>query len=153
VNSWLAQTDDNQPNSEAWENLLRDISVIIQDNSDVNFIALEDVSGVRHGKDSRFQSGAQADPLLQLQGAVRMACTIYGIQLRIVRSQSVYAALGCKVPTIPQESDDRRRKRQKIATQAIVKRLLKGTESLSSPDEFDACAHAIACCLGKGVVA
>lgn len=152
-NSWLIQTSKDQPDNESWECLLNGIAVVIAENVGVNFVALEDVSGVRHGKDNRGQSGAQADPLLQLQGAIRMACRIYGVELRIVRTVSVYSALGCQVPQIPGESEEQKKKRQKLATQATVQRLLKGTECCSFPDGFDACAHAISCCLGRGVVA
>jgi hypothetical protein len=115
-------------------------------------IACEEMSGVRHGKDDRSQSGANSDPLLQIQGAVRLACCIYAQELRLIRSQSVNAVLGIKLLRVPGESVYFKTKRQKAATRVVVTRMLAGCEALDE-HQIDACAIAIACSLGKGEVA
>lgn len=111
--------------------------------------AVEEMSGVRHGHDDRASSGAQSDPLLQIQGAIRMACAVYATGLTLIRSQSVNSVLGIKLPRIAGETKHFRKKRQKAATQDAVMRILAGTENLDE-HQYDACAIAIACALGKG---
>jgi hypothetical protein len=111
--------------------------------------AAEEMAGVRHGKDDRGQSGANSDPLLQIQGGIRMACAIYCVDLWLVRSQSVNAALGIVPPRRGTMTDYMRKKWQKAATRTVVNRLLSATESLDE-HQIDACGIAIACALGKG---
>lgn len=150
--SRLIKTKADMPDTDRWTAVLGGIFGAIDENTDVDFVACEEMTGVRRGKDSRGQSGAHSDPLLQVIGAIRMACYSHGLTLRMVRSTSVYAALGCRVPTRPGETEEQKKKRQKLATQTTVRRLISGAESLSI-DETDACAIAIACALGKGVIA
>lgn len=116
-----------------------------------DFLAAEELSGVRHGKDDRSQASSNSDPLLQIQGAIRMACTVYVVELRLVRSQSVNSVLGIKPPRRGAVSDYQRSKAQKAETQAAVMRLLAGAENLDE-HQYDACGIAIAAALGKGVV-
>ena len=71
----------------------------------------------------------------------------------LVRSQSVYAAIGATLKPVRGETRSARKTRQKKATRAAVLRLLKidpGEIERMSSDEFDACAIAIVCALGKG---
>jgi Holliday junction resolvasome RuvABC endonuclease subunit len=148
---WKIKTTPETPDAERWQLILFKLDEIIGGNTDVDFVACEDVTGVRHGKDSRGQSGSQSDPLLQVVGAIRMACFTHGLPLKLVRSTSVYAALGCRVSARSGETEEQKKKRQKLATQTAVQRLISGAESLSI-DETDACAIGIACALGKGVI-
>jgi hypothetical protein len=74
------------------------------------------------------------------------------VDLRLVRTQSVNAALGIKPPRRGTMPDYQRSKAQKAATRAVVTRLLSGAEDLDE-HQIDACGIAIAAALGKGVVA
>jgi hypothetical protein len=116
-----------------------------------DWFAAEELAGVRHGKDDRGSSNANSDPLLQIQGGIRMACAIYCVELRLVRSQSVNSTLGIKPPRRGTMSDYARSKVQKSSTQAAVMRLLAGAENLDE-HQYDACGIAIATALGNGVV-
>lgn len=77
----------------------------------------------------------------------------HSLDFVLVRSQTVYAAIGATISRIPGETRYKRKQRQKAATRAAVLHLLKISASdaaAMSLDEFDACAIAIACALGKG---
>jgi hypothetical protein len=150
--SWYVQTLPTQTDTERWEQLLGEVNVIVHDNIEVDFVVAEDCVGVHHGNRARGTTDSNSENLLQVQGVLRMACEVYGIELRLVRSQSVYAALRCKVPNRPGETSSAHRQRQKLATAVAVRRLLKGTEGFNV-DQLDACAIGISACLGKGKVA
>jgi hypothetical protein len=82
-----------------------------------------------------------------------MQAHVHGLDFVLVRSQTVYSAIGATIKLVRGETRYARKVRQKSATRAAVLRLLKipnDDAARMSPDEFDACAIAIACALGKG---
>lgn len=141
------KTDAEMPDSERWDVIIRELAVAIGFNFD--FVACEEMSGVRHGHDSRGSSNANTDPLLGIQGAVRALCHIYGRKLVLVRSQTSYAACGASLPRMAGETKAKRKTRQKAATRHAATLLFSGAEIVTE-HECDAAVHAAAVAMGKG---
>jgi len=116
----------------------------------VDLVVIEDMRGVRHGKNRERAAGAHDDAVSGIMWAAMALAARRGIPVRLVQPQSSTAAAGArKLTRLPQESDDRFKARRKKETERAVRVLLKCQVEMPV-DCFDAAAHAIAGKLGKG---
>jgi Holliday junction resolvasome RuvABC endonuclease subunit len=116
----------------------------------VDLVVIEDMRGVRHGKNREHAAGAHDDPVLGIMWAAMALAARRGIPVRLVQPQSSTAAVGVrKLVRTPGETEHKFKARRKAETERAVRVLLE--RPIDMPvDCFDAAAHAIAGKIGKG---
>lgn len=145
-------TSPKTPDSYRWALVLDALQEALEDPDCPNVVACEEMTGVRHGHNARGTTSGNADELIEVQGAIRSLARVYEKKLVLVRSLSSYAAMGVKLSAIPNEDSYHRKARLKAATMAAAKLWFSGADDLTE-HEADACIHAGAVRIGKGVIA
>jgi hypothetical protein len=146
------KTTNKMSDRVAWALLHEGLREIFESEASPDTVACEEMCGVRHGHNGRGTSSGSTDELLEVQGAIRSLAYNHGKRLVLVRSLSSYGAMGTLLSGKPGESRAQKSKRQKAANMAAARLWFGGAEELDE-HESDACLHAGAVMLGKGVEA
>jgi Holliday junction resolvasome RuvABC endonuclease subunit len=140
-------TDDSSPGEVCFAAIVERLDAWMVG---VNLVAIEDMRGVRHGKNRERATSSNDDPVAGVMWGAMTLAARRGIPVRLVQPQSSTAAVGArKLVRLPGESEYKFKARRKAETERAVRVLLKCP--LEMPvDCFDAAAHAVAVKLGKG---
>jgi Holliday junction resolvasome RuvABC endonuclease subunit len=142
-------TDESSPGDVCFAAIVGRIDWWL-DGWPIDTMAIEDMRGVRHGKNRERATSSNDDPVTGIMWAAMALAVMRGIPVRLVQPQSSTAAVGArKLVRLPLESEYKFKARRKAETERAVRVLLKCQIEMPV-DCFDAAAHAVAAKLGKG---